>query len=107
MFCHDLLNEQIYVSQAVVEGNTEIQRETKLSDFPRERSLSVLLYILFKRYQRVFGGKSLCFTNYIIIITYSSKSPLGTSSPWGQGLVLCSLAELFNFIGLVERKEYI
>ena len=60
MFCHDLLNEQIYVSQAVVEGNTEIQRETKLTDFPREQSLSVLLYILFKRYQRVFGGKSLC-----------------------------------------------
>ena len=74
---------------------------------PREHSLSVLLYILFKRYQRVFGGKSLCFTNYIIIIIYSSKSPLGTSSPWGQGLVLCSLAELFNFIGLVERQEYI
>ena len=61
MFCHDLLNGQIYVSQAVVEGNSEIQRETKLTDFPREQSLSVLLYILFKRYQRVFGGGSFLF----------------------------------------------
>ena len=25
VFCHDLLNKQIYVSQALVEGNTEIQ----------------------------------------------------------------------------------
>ena len=27
VFCHDLLNKQIYVSQALVEGNTDIQRK--------------------------------------------------------------------------------
>ena len=29
-----------------------------------------------------------CVSNFIIIIIYSSKGPLGTTSPWGQGLLL-------------------
>lgn len=52
MFCHDLLNKEIYVSQALVEENTEIQgNENQL--ISQGSSHSVLCYISYSKDEQI------------------------------------------------------